>query len=87
MSNLKNTPWKVGYDLLQNFHIEDSSGYWFALNIEDKETAHAIAALPETLAELERVKKERDELIQVIIDYSSPWLRDQMRRILRETKD
>lgn len=63
MSSLKNTPWQYGVDsdgtcdIYATENKKEGPLRWIGSAI-DEETAKAIAALPETLSELERVKED-----------------------------
>lgn len=62
MSNLENTPWILHrVSDTRTYNVLDSKEYFISEYL-DEPTAKAIAALPETLAELEALKAERDEL-------------------------
>ena len=66
MSKLENTPWKVEVDydgtceIFATDKTRERGLRWIGSAI-DEETAKAIAALPETLSELERVKEQLNE--------------------------
>ena len=85
---LKNTPWKYEAhadgtcEIYATDKRRETGLRWIGAAI-DKPTALAIAALPDTLAELERVKEERDELREFIIKLSSGsgFLEDTIERL------
>lgn len=69
MTELKNTPWKAVLNPLWQdkligtcYYVEDSEGQVIAINL-DKETAKAIASLPETLKRLEELEAEASDTL------------------------
>lgn len=76
MSELKNTPWKVHIVNSKSFVI-DSEGFNVAFYTTES-TAKAIAALPETLKELEEVKARIKELEEAVKNCSIPDVRQRL---------
>lgn len=74
MSSLNNTPWKYEAhadgtcDIYATDKRRETGLRWIGAAI-DEPTALAIAALPDTLAELERVKEERNELKDFVQEF------------------
>lgn len=69
MTELKNTPWRAVLNPLWQdkligacYYVEDSEGQVIAINL-DKETAKAIASLPETLKRLEELEAEASDTL------------------------